>query len=175
MNTADRRTKILALLEEADRPLKASTLAAKFAVSRQSIVGDIALLRASGQRIIPTPRGYILERKAESDPNTVILACRHDAAAARSELYAIVDNGGKVVDVIVEHPVYGELTGMLNIENRYDADVFAEKLTRNKALTLSTITDGIHLHTITYRDERSLSRIREALAEQGVLLSPDSL
>lgn len=43
-------------------PVSASVLAARFSVSRQIIVGDIALLRAGGLDIAATPRGYLLPR-----------------------------------------------------------------------------------------------------------------
>lgn len=57
-----RRAEIAALLEKADSPLSAAHLASQLGVSRQVIVGDIALLRASGAAITATPRGYITER-----------------------------------------------------------------------------------------------------------------
>ena len=61
MNAAERRTKIAYLLEQADKPVSATVLAAQCGVSRQIIVGDIALLRAGGLSVLATPRGYILE------------------------------------------------------------------------------------------------------------------
>ena len=60
-----RRAEIAALLEKADSPLSAAHLASQLGVSRQVIVGDIALLRASGADITATPRGYITERAAD--------------------------------------------------------------------------------------------------------------
>ena len=41
-------------------PVSAAALARRFSVSRQIIVGDIALLRASGADISATPRGYVI-------------------------------------------------------------------------------------------------------------------
>ena len=46
MDAASRRQAILDRLRAADRPVSASSLAAEQNVSRQIIVGDIALLRA---------------------------------------------------------------------------------------------------------------------------------
>jgi transcriptional regulator of NAD metabolism len=171
MKTEDRRKQLLELLSDAQEPVKASDLAKRFGVSRQIIVGDIAILRAGGEDITPTPHGYMMENSAAKGGNTTVLACRHSYEDTVDELYRIVDNGGKVIDVTVEHPVYGELRGLLNVESRYDADVFAEKLRENNAQTLSSITGGIHLHTISYRDDESLKRIKQSLDEGGYLLS----
>ena len=60
MNAETRRKKILEHLSVSSGPVSATALAGKFSVSRQVIVGDIALLRASGADITATPRGYIL-------------------------------------------------------------------------------------------------------------------
>ena len=51
MEASARRKAISAALAAADAPVSASALAARFSVSRQVIVGDIALLRAAGADI----------------------------------------------------------------------------------------------------------------------------
>ncbi|NLC83886.1 MAG: HTH domain-containing protein, partial [Ruminococcaceae bacterium] len=58
MTAAERREEIATLLIGAAEPISAGTLAVQFSVSRQVIVGDIALLRAAGIDIQATPRGY---------------------------------------------------------------------------------------------------------------------
>ena len=55
MNAAQRRKVILERLTEANAPLSASVLAGELGVSRQIVVGDVALLRASGTQIDATP------------------------------------------------------------------------------------------------------------------------
>ena len=50
MNAAERRGRILEYLRSSDGPLAAAALAQKLSVSRQIIVGDVALLRAGGDR-----------------------------------------------------------------------------------------------------------------------------
>lgn len=55
MNTSERRARILEYLKAADRPLSATLLAQKLSVSRQIIVGDVALLRAGGEAVTATP------------------------------------------------------------------------------------------------------------------------
>ena len=59
MHSDERRKAIADVLHAADAPVSASALAEKFSVSRQIIVGDIALLRSSGEEILATPRGTI--------------------------------------------------------------------------------------------------------------------
>ena len=52
MNAVQRREKILQQLHGASAPISASALAAKLGVSRQIVVGDVALLRAGGADVI---------------------------------------------------------------------------------------------------------------------------
>ena len=64
MHAEERRETILKLLRQSAQPVSASTLAGQLSVSRQIIVGDIALLRAGGADILATPRGYCLQNAA---------------------------------------------------------------------------------------------------------------
>lgn len=125
MNAEQRRSQVLACLQTAQTPLSASHLAAQMGVSRQIIVGDIALLRACGHQIFATPRGYLLQRAPQGLRKTV--ACVHTREQMEQELNLLVDNGCTVLDVIVEHPVYGQLTGSLQLHNRYDVKQFIER------------------------------------------------
>lgn len=166
---AQRRVEVARVLEKAERPVSAAVLARQFSVSRQIIVGDIALLRAGGAQILATPRGYVLERRQDGVEHTV--ACMHTPEQMESELTAVVDAGGEVVDVIVEHPVYGQLTGILGVRSRYDVGEFIRRVEEHGARPLSDLTGGIHLHTIRCRDEKSFQRVQNALADVGVLLN----
>ena len=112
MEAAAHRQAILDRLRTADRPVSASSLAAELNVSRQIIVGDIALLRAGGAEISATPRGYVLPRATDGITRTI--ACRHTLEQTGTELDILVDNGCTVLDVIVEHPVYGAIRGDLS-------------------------------------------------------------
>lgn len=49
MNSIERRDSIIKLLLESNKPLKGTTIAEKYAVTRQVIVKDIAILRAKGE------------------------------------------------------------------------------------------------------------------------------
>lgn len=55
MHAQERRQEILKLLHQSAHPISASALAERFSVTRQVIVGDIALLRSSGADILATP------------------------------------------------------------------------------------------------------------------------
>ncbi len=170
MDAAQRRQKILELLRQSAQPASAGMIAARFQVSRQVIVGDIALLRAANVNISATPRGYILvDQNARADEIIHTIACRHDNSNLAEELYTIVDNGCGLIDVIVEHAVYGQLSGQLQIFSRYDADNFMEKLAKEHAAPLSDLTEGIHLHTISCRSEEAYQRVLEELKAKGIL------
>lgn len=170
MHTEQRREAILQVLREAEGPVSATALARRFSVSRQIIVGDIALLRAAGADISATPRGYVILRDQGGLTRTV--ACQHDADGMEQELNAMVDQGCTVLDVIVEHPIYGQLTGPLQISNRHDVQQFIHRCQAAEALPLSRLTDGIHLHTLSCPDEASLERVRENLRKLGILFEP---
>ena len=165
MHADTRRQAILDQLRDAAGPISAAALAAKFSVSRQIIVGDIALLRAAGQEITATARGYVIPAQ-----NGLLrrIACTHSAEETRDELDAMVDCGCTVVDVIVEHPVYGQLTAPLHLSSRLDVDQFMKRM--DGAAPLSQLTGGVHLHTLSCPDEDAFQRVRASLAELGVLL-----
>ncbi len=166
MHSDERRRAIAELLRRADAPVSASALAERFSVSRQIIVGDIALLRSAGEEIVATPRGYVAPKEAHGPVRRV--AVRHTPREMEAELNAIVDNGCTAVDVIVEHPVYGQLTGALQISNRYEVGQFILRCADSEPL--SRLTDGIHLHTLSCPDEAAFARVKDALRALGVLL-----
>ena len=168
LDAQERRTAIVAALERAQAPVSATALAKEFAVSRQIIVGDIALLRAAGADITATPRGYIIPRSTTGFKRT--LATRHSAEEMEAELHAMVDQGCTVLDVTVEHPIYGQLTGPLNLSNRYEVGQFIARCREEAAVPLSLLTEGIHLHTVLCPDENAFARVQEALRAIGVLL-----
>lgn len=168
MEAASRRQAILDQLRTADRPVSASALAAGLNVSRQIIVGDIALLRAGGAEISATPRGYVLPRATDGITRTI--ACRHTLAQTGQELDILVDNGCTVLDVIVEHPVYGQLTGQLQISSRYDVEQFLARIRDSDAAPLSMLTGGLHLHTLCCPNEDAYTRACAALKAAELLL-----
>ena len=167
MNSEQRRQAILQALNGAEKPLSATALAGRLSVSRQIIVGDVALLRAGGAQIIATARGYVLGQDGEKRRT---VACCHPAEAMGRELELMVDYGCTVEDVIVEHSVYGQITCRLDVASRYDVREFEEKVKAGAAKPLSDLTDGIHLHTLRCPDEKAFERLLEALRNEGFLL-----
>ncbi|NLV88724.1 MAG: transcription repressor NadR [Tissierellia bacterium] len=174
MDGNERRDKILNILENAQEPVKGTELAERLNVSRQVIVQDIALLRAKGKNILATPRGYILPKGFEKEKLTKTIVCVHyNNEELEEELRIIVDLGGKIIDVIVEHPLYGEIRSQLQIGSRYDLDLFMKEFKKTKAEPLSSLTGGIHLHTIEVEDEEAFDRIRNKLLEKKYLIEED--
>ncbi len=167
VDAQQRRSEIARRLKEATAPISATTLAQELSVSRQIIVGDVALLRAGGLEITATPRGYLLPR-ADADL-LVTFACRHRSDQMEAELNAIVDQGCTVLDVIVEHPVYGQLTAPLHVSSRYDVAQFIARCRQSEAVPLSHLTEGIHLHTVFCRDQQAAGRVRAVLEQLGFL------
>lgn len=161
----DRKAAIIEAIRTSETPVSASALARKLHVSRQIIVGDIALIRASGTQIIATPRGYVWERSNAGSERKI--AVMHAPQQMREELYTIVDQGAEVVDVIVEHPTYGQLVGQLQLSSRYDVDQFIDRMQGNEPL--SQLTHGVHLHTIRCRDAAVFDRVENALRKKGLL------
>ena len=169
MHAEERRETILKLLRQSAQPVSASTLAGQLSVSRQIIVGDIALLRAGGADIFATPRGYCLQNAAAAGL-TRRVAVRHDEAGMEAELNTMVDNGCTVVDVIVEHQVYGQLVGQLQVSTRYEVNQFLALAAQDSVHALSELTDGIHIHTLRCPDEAAFQRVWEALDAEGFLV-----
>ena len=172
MTGIERRQEILRVLEEASAAVNAAALAERCDVTRQIIVADIALLRAAGYAIRSEHRGYIMERSAAGGV-TECLVCRHDKAGTQDEFYTIVDNGGKILDVQVEHSLYGQLSGQLSITSRYDADEFMRRAAESNTALLSDLTDGVHIHTVQTPDEAAMERIRTSLRAKGILVEND--
>lgn len=164
-----RREIILEELSKATKNVNATQLAEKFGVSRQIVVGDIALLRASGIDIVSNSRGYRLNKKSTGLLETK-LAVKHRPDQVEEELRLIVENGGTVVDVIIEHELYGEIKGTVDIKNDDEVTAFLNKVEQAHATLLSSLTDGIHLHTIQYPDEETLVKIKHSLSKAGILL-----
>lgn len=167
MDAQTRRQAIAKRLRESTGPLSAAALARELSVSRQIIVGDVALLRAGGLDITATPRGYLLPRLPAGI--TCTFACRHRADQMEEELNAMVDQGCTVLDVIVEHPIYGQLTGPLHLSSRYDVAQFLTRCAQSAAAPLSQLTEGVHLHTVRCPDRQAADRVREALERLGLL------
>lgn len=163
-----RRKELMKLLQNEMRPLSGTELARHFGVSRQVIVQDIALLRATDRNILSTNKGYVLYHpEQEEERSRRILASHHDKERMQEELYLIVDNGGCVCDVVVEHEIYGQLSADLILKNRRDVNEFVKKMGEISDQPLNVLTGGIHFHTVEAESEEILDCIEEQLRDRG--------
>jgi uncharacterized protein len=167
---SQRRRRIVAWMRSHGAPIRGGELARHFRVSRQCLVQDVAILRAGGEDIVATPRGYRLPTGV-GRRHRAVLACRHAPERTEEELQILVDNGVKILDVIVEHPLYGELRGSLMIESRADVQDFLGQVRASHASLLSSLTGGVHLHTIEASRPEMISRAKTHLRARGFLLN----
>ncbi len=163
-----RRKQIIQLLEKASQPVSGGELARTLNVSRQVIVQDIALLRASHRNIVSTNKGYLFfpDQKSLNRCRRTFAVC-HDDSTMAQELYIIVDNGGKLLDVVVEHNVYGQIAVDLLLDNRRDVDDFIERITNETAHPLHMLTNGHHYHTVEADSEAILDHIEQKLKQNN--------
>ena len=169
MNYQQRRNEILRMLAGSEDYINAAQLAQHFGVTRQIIVSDVALLRANGHPIQATRRGYCLEKHTPVE-NLRSIVCRHRSDQVLDEFHTVVDNGGSVASVVVEHPIYGQLSADLNICSRYDAHEFVQRQRETNASQLSDLTGGLHIHMIRVPDEEAYRRIIRGLKELDILV-----
>lgn len=171
MNVNERRNEILSLLNHADTPIAAKELAARFHVSRQVIVQDMAVIRAVTPGIVSTCRGYTIQQKEFCSRE---FKCFHTEEDVARELNLIVDCGGRVKNVSIKHRVYGRLSAEMDICSRQDVDEFLELLRVGKSTLLGNATAGYHYHLVEAASEDRLDRIGSQLEQAGLLapLSP---
>lgn len=165
MDGEARRRRILQLLQASQKPISGGELAEQCQVSRQVIVQDIALLRAACQGILSTNRGYLMAHAALECSR--IFTVKHDSQAIEDELNLIVDYGGKVRDISVEHGIYGTLQAELSIGCRRDVETFLELLSQSSTPPLNELTDGIHSHLVSASTEQTLDLIEQQLIAKG--------
>jgi uncharacterized protein len=167
----ERRRRIVAWMRAHGAPVRGGELAKHLRVSRQCLVQDIAILRAGGEEIVATPRGYRLPKTSgQQRSHQSILACQHEPERTEEELNILVDHGVKILDVVVEHPLYGELRGSLMLESRTDVQDFLEQVKAERAALLSSLTGGVHLHTVEASRPEMISRAKAKLRTRGFLL-----
>lgn len=163
MGKNTRHTIILEQLSKANEPISATSLASHCNVSRQLIVGDIALLRASGHQIVATHKGYILNPTHLK--HTKQLVFKHTPSETELELTILVEHHCKILDVQIQHSTYGSITGELNIETLDDIKHFIQQ----GSPLISTLSDGIHIHTIEYDDPNHLQKAIIELKKHNLL------
>lgn len=165
-----RRNAITEYLASKASPVNGSELANMFGVSRQVIVQDIALLRAENRNILSTNKGYVLFNPQSEKAGVVAEICvKHTAEETLDELLTIVEYGGKLIDVSVEHDLYGHIRADLVINNVEDAKDFYKEMLKSKSKPLKVLTNDYHYHTISAPSEKVLKLIKQDLKEKGYL------
>ncbi len=166
MSGEKRREKMLEVLRGAKEPVSGAALAEAFAVSRQVIVQDIALLRAQKQEIISTCRGYIMKKDTICQR---IFKVHHSDEAMEEELNLYVDFGGRVEDEFVYHKIYDVIRVEMGLKSRREVGEFMNKLRSGISKSLKDVTSGYHYHTVTAESEEILDQIQEELLKRGFL------
>lgn len=166
----NRRMQILQLLKEQGSPLSGAALSKAMGVSRQVIVQDIALIRAENHNIISTNKGYVyrLSTAENTQPKRVFLV-KHTDSQVLDEFLTILELGGTILDVCVEHEIYGQICVDLLIETAQDARDFVEKLSHCRDNPLKVLTDDLHYHTVAAPSEKLLDLIQNELKQKGYL------
>ncbi len=168
MTGEERREKILEVIKKGTAPVAGARLAEQFEVSRQVVVQDIALLRAAGDDILSTNKGYYIRQKGSM---TKVFKVSHTDEEIEDELNQIVDLGGKVLDVFVNHKVYGRIQADLNVSSRRHVQEFWETIHSGKSSPLKNITSNYHYHTVEADSEETFALIEQALKDKGYLIS----
>lgn len=171
MTGEERRMRILQKLKEQGPPLSGTALAKLFHVSRQVIVQDIALMRAENHGILSTNKGYLYRtQEMDSTQPKRVFYVRHNTQQVLDEFMTVIDLGGRILDVAVEHEIYGEIRVDLLIETPQDALDFSERILHCHDNPLKALTDDCHYHTVTAPSEKLLDLIEKELSDKRYLL-----
>ncbi len=168
MKKRKRQEDILKTLRSARNPVSGTALAEIFRVSRQSIVQDIAVLKAADYNIISTNKGYII---VDPPLKEKIFKVYHSLEEIGDELYAIVEAGGFVKDVFIIHDIYGKIQVNLFLATREDVDEFVAGLKEKKTSPLMKLTDKYHYHTVEAPSDTILNQVEKNLQEKGYLIT----
>lgn len=168
MDSKGRREDLIIKFKTNDVPIKGSELAKLYGVTRQVIVKDIAILRAKGEKIIATPDGYRMIDKNNRYKDVIIT--KHSNENLKKEMEIIIKYGGIIENVIVSHPVYGEISGTIMVKSFNDLNKFMDRYNSNETIPLSILTNGVHMHTISAIDKDSIELIKKELKEEGFLV-----
>ena len=170
MDGDQRRRLIIEMLENSDAPISGSEFAKRLGVSRQVVVQDMALLRASNKNILATNKGYIYFNPSPKKKYQCCVKVCHDTEAIRDEFYTVLGAGAKMLDVTVEHSIYGSISVDLLIENYQDADEFVRRIEIGDTRPLKELTGDLHFHTLEADSEAALDRAVEGLRIKGYLI-----
>ena len=166
----ERRSKILKKLMESEEPMSGAALAKAFRVSRQVIVQDIALMRAERHDIMSTNKGYLYRNgKLDTTFPKRVFFVKHTTEQVLEEFLTVIELGGRVLDVAVEHELYGQIRVELLIETEQDARDFVDRLARCRDNPLKVLTGDCHYHTVSAPSEKLLDLIEQELKTKGFM------
>jgi transcriptional regulator of NAD metabolism len=126
-----------------------------------------ALIRASGYDILSTNRGYIIQEQKSFQRTFKV---QHTEEQVEEEMNGIVDLGGKLLNVRVNHKVYGRMEAELNIGSRRKVNEFMEDIRKGKSSPLMKITSNYHYHLVEAESEEILDEIEAMLDAKGILI-----
>ena len=112
--------------------------------------------------ILATAKGYLLYPVTEKKQRRTFCV-KHTMEQTRDELNTIVDLGGKVLDVMVEHDIYGEIRADLMLARRKEVEEFCDLLDKSRSGPLNIIGCGVHYHTVEAATEEILDEIAKSL------------
>lgn len=166
----ERRAEIIKILSLSSEAVSGSKLSKLLNVSRQVIVTDIALLRVTRNDLISTNSGYLLSKSDSRSSCVRIFKVSHTDEQIEDELSSIVDFGGKILDVFIQHKVYGTLSASLNISCKRDIQNFLCDLKSGVSTPLKNITSNFHYHTVEAKNENVLDEIENMLKQKKYLI-----
>ena len=167
MKAAERRKEIANYLMTEGKAISGGALSNRFGVSRQIIVQDISVLKATGYDILSTHSGYVIQGSPFVQR---VFKLYHTTNQTEDELNTIVDLGGTVADVFVWHKVYGKLVVPLNIFSRLHVKQFIEGVRSGKSSELMNITGGYHYHTVRAETKEVLDQIEKVLEQKNYIV-----
>lgn len=171
MDANSRRESIYDLLNRSEKPIKGIDMAEQFGVTRQVIVKDMAILKSKFDNIISTSEGYFILKPDNRIKKRIIVS--HDENEILSELKTIIKYGAYIEDIIIEHPIYGEIRANLYLKSLNDLNKFMDGFEKSQAKPLSTLTEGMHMHTISVENTEDYELILKELEEKGFLIKED--
>ncbi len=162
MSKDERLAYIVKRLESADGAVRGVQLAEECGVTRQIIVGDISTLRRNGKKINSSSLGYRMA-KPKRPCFKQIMACRESLDRMLDELYTIVDLGGAVLNLSVEHGFYGYVKMDVNVRSHDEADRYLKYFRSTCRSVMDGFQDDGHQYLIETHSKEALARIRSAL------------
>ncbi|KAA9019497.1 transcription repressor NadR [Niallia endozanthoxylica] len=172
MSSTKRQQLIIDKLENTNTPITGSEFAKMANVSRQVIVQDISLLKAKNIPIMSTSQGYILNNNKEKEHNyEAVIICNHSLNQIEEELFILVGHGVTVKDIMIKHAVYGELKASVMVSNQSEVEQFMKRIKDANAVSLSSLTDGIHYHTLEADSKEKIEAAFRELKKAGILVN----